>query len=100
MRNTTEKISLNCPNGFLSYWRDLCKEPLYFSERNFGNGSLMVGGAFASTGVPQLAFPRSRMITVEDISALLPLVGENYGVQWTFQLGNTAIHTSLEQRSG
>ena len=65
-----------------------------FCAKNFGNGSLVVGGEFASTRVLQLAFPTCCMNSAEHISALTP----HLGVQMTFQQDNTDIHTSREQR--
>uniref|UniRef100_A0A182S088 Uncharacterized protein n=1 Tax=Anopheles funestus TaxID=62324 RepID=A0A182S088_ANOFN len=36
-----KKFNLDGPDGFIGYWRDLRKEPEYFSRDNFGGGSLM-----------------------------------------------------------
>ncbi|KAK2578417.1 hypothetical protein KPH14_012769 [Odynerus spinipes] len=36
-----KKFNLDGPDGYNSYWRDLRKDPRYFSKRNFGGGSLM-----------------------------------------------------------
>jgi hypothetical protein len=65
-----KKFNLDGPDGFHSYWRDLRKEPIFFSKRNFGGGSLMVWGAFSSNGVLQLAFPTTRMNSAEYIRIL------------------------------
>ncbi|KHJ99009.1 hypothetical protein OESDEN_00999 [Oesophagostomum dentatum] len=46
-----KKFNLNGPDGNLFYWRDLRKEPLRFSKRNFGGGSLMVWAAFSAYGI-------------------------------------------------
>ncbi|XGW09700.1 hypothetical protein V3C99_011738 [Haemonchus contortus] len=38
-----KKFNLDGPDGKKRYWRDLRKEPVYFSRRNFGRGSLWRG---------------------------------------------------------
>jgi hypothetical protein len=60
-----KKFNLDGPDGFNGYWRDLRKEPQYFSKRNFGGGSLMVWGAFCSHGKLSLAFPSTKMNSEE-----------------------------------
>lgn len=47
MFSDEKKWNLDGPDGFDGYWRDLRKEPQYFSKRNFGSGSLMVWGAIS-----------------------------------------------------
>ncbi|KHJ97484.1 hypothetical protein OESDEN_02535 [Oesophagostomum dentatum] len=37
-----KKFNLDNPGGNRSYWRDLWKDPVYFSRRSFGGGSLMI----------------------------------------------------------
>ncbi|KAM8717008.1 hypothetical protein ACLKA7_003818 [Drosophila subpalustris] len=37
-----KKWNLDGPDGSRCYWRDLRKDPIYFSKRNFGGGSVMV----------------------------------------------------------
>lgn len=59
------KFNLDGPDGFTGYWHDLRKEPVYFSRRNFGGGSLIVWGAFSSHGKLSLAFPSGRMTSPE-----------------------------------
>uniref|UniRef100_A0A7I4YN82 HTH_Tnp_Tc3_2 domain-containing protein n=1 Tax=Haemonchus contortus TaxID=6289 RepID=A0A7I4YN82_HAECO len=41
-----KKFNLDGPDGNKYYWRDLRREPVYFSRRTFGGGSLMVWDAF------------------------------------------------------
>ncbi|KHJ77147.1 hypothetical protein OESDEN_23233 [Oesophagostomum dentatum] len=41
-----KKFNLDGPDGMRCYWRDLQKDLITFSRRNFGGGSLMVWGAF------------------------------------------------------
>ena len=52
------------------YWRDLRKEPLYLSKRNFGGGSVMVWGAFPFFGKANLAFTTSKMNSGEYVQVL------------------------------
>lgn len=93
-----KKFSLDGPDGNHSYWRDLRKEPRYFSTRNFGGGSLMVWGAFCKHGVLPLAFPSTRINSQEYIRVLeehlLPFLDQQCQQKWTFQQDNAAIHTS------
>uniref|UniRef100_A0A1I7XQM1 Transposable element Tc3 transposase n=1 Tax=Heterorhabditis bacteriophora TaxID=37862 RepID=A0A1I7XQM1_HETBA len=51
-----KKFNLDGPDSCHSYWRDLRKEPLHFSTRTFGGGSVMVWGAFSDMGLVDLAF--------------------------------------------
>jgi hypothetical protein len=44
-------FKLDGPDGFNCYWRDLRKEPQYFSKRNFGSGTLKgVGSVHQNRG--------------------------------------------------
>ena len=93
-----KKFNLDGPDGYDGYWRDLRKEPMYFSKRNFGGGSLMVWGAFCSSGTLSLAFPSCHMnsdeykIVLRD--NLLPFLQRNRRFGYVFQQDNAAIHTS------
>lgn len=90
-----KKINLDVPDGIQYYWRDLRKEPLYFSKRNFGGGSLMVSGAFSSVGTLTLAFPSTRMNSTEYIGVLedhlLPFRYIYHEENWIFQQDNDPI---------
>lgn len=95
-----KKFNLDGPDGFNGYWRDLRKEPQYFSKRNFGGGSLMVWGAFSSKGRLNLAFPSCRMNSKEytDVlqACLLPFKRKYRRTKFIFQQDNAAIHSSRE----
>ena len=65
-----KNFNLDGPDGFSGYWRNLRKEPRYFSKRNFGGGSLMVWAAFCSDAMLDLAFPSIRMNSGEYIGIL------------------------------
>lgn len=41
-----KKFNLDGPDGIKFYWHDVRKEPITFSKRQFGGGSLMIWGAF------------------------------------------------------
>ena len=56
-----KKWNLDGPDGQRSYWHDLRKEPLLFSKRNFGGGSVMTWAAFSGYGKVGLAFTSSKM---------------------------------------
>ncbi|KHJ98626.1 hypothetical protein OESDEN_01380 [Oesophagostomum dentatum] len=46
------KFNLDGCDGQGSYWHDIRKEPMYFSRRNFGGGSLMIWGLSAASPRP------------------------------------------------
>lgn len=98
-----KKWNLDGPDGFRGYWRDLRKEPLYFSKRNFGGGSVMVWGAFSVTGCLELQFTSSRMKSKDytDVlqMSLVPFIRQNPATQWVFQQDNARIHVSRETKS-
>lgn len=93
-----KKFNLDGPDGNHSYWRDLRKEPQYFSKRNFGGGSLMVWGAFCLHGTLPLAFPSCKMNSSEYINVLqnhlIPFLNDHEADNLVFQQDNAAIHTS------
>ncbi|GBN51643.1 hypothetical protein AVEN_130671-1 [Araneus ventricosus] len=52
-----KKWNLDGPDGWASYWHDLCKEPLcLFLNRRQGGGSVMVWAAFCYNGQVSLHF--------------------------------------------
>ncbi|CAD6191403.1 unnamed protein product [Caenorhabditis auriculariae] len=55
-----KKFNLDGPDGYAHSWRDLRKDPMYFSKRNFGGGSLMVWAAFSGNGTHLLPYLRRR----------------------------------------
>lgn len=98
-----KKFNLDGPDGFRDYWRDLRKEPMYFSKRNFGGGSLMVWGAFSSSGTLSLAFPSTRMDSLEYqrvlSNHLLPYLTAHPEKEFIFQQDNAAIHVSRSTKT-
>lgn len=91
------------PDGYNSYWRDLRKEPRYFSKRNFGGGSLMVWGAFCADGTLELAFTSCRMNSAEYTTLLqtnlLLFLNRNRRKKFIFQQDNASIHKSNETQT-
>ena len=49
-----KKFNLDGPDGSQCYWHDLRMEKQLFSKRLFGEGSVMVWGAFAASGKADL----------------------------------------------
>lgn len=93
-----KKFNLDGPDGFTGYWRDLRKEPQYFSRRNFGGGSLMVWLGFCATGKLNLAFTSCKMNSADYMevlnSCLLPFKAKYRRKKFVFQQDNASIHTS------
>lgn len=97
-----KKFNLDGPDGFNCYWRDLRKEPRYFSKRNFGGGSVMVWGAISSLGGLELRFISTKMDGREyqDVlrHSLLPFLGRFRRLQLQFQQDNAGVHRSVRRR--
>lgn len=98
-----KKFNLDGPDGYDGYWRDLRKEPLYFSKRNFGGGSVMVWGAFCKFGKLSLAFTSPRMDSTEYQEILqdhlLPFIRQFRRSGLIFQQDNASVHVSRSTRA-
>uniref|UniRef100_A0A914EHI6 Transposase n=1 Tax=Acrobeloides nanus TaxID=290746 RepID=A0A914EHI6_9BILA len=98
-----KKFNLDGPDGVKYYWHDLCKDPLYFSRRNFGGGSVMVWAAFTSTGRVKLAFVPKRMNSIQYQfvlrRSLLPFFRRNRRQNFIFMQDNAPIHVSRSTRA-
>ena len=94
------KGSKNLEMGKIGYWRDLRKEPQYFSSRNFGEGSLMVWHGFCASGKLNLVFTSFRMnsrvyIQLEG-STLIPFKNKYHHKRFVFN--KTMLESMLVQR--
>ena len=93
-----KKWNLDGPDGFCHYWRDLRKEPRLLSRRNFGGGSLMVWAAFNVKETLELAFPSTRINSLEYMTLLenhlLPFLDKHHGTDFIFQQDNAPCHAS------
>jgi len=98
----TKKFNLDGPDGFNSYWRDLRKEPRYFSKRNFGGGSGMVWAAISGLGKLKLKFISKRMDGREYqqvlTESLVPFIRRFQRLQLEFQQDNAGVHRSTRRR--
>lgn len=99
-----KKWNLDGPDGWNSYWHDLRKEPLVFSKRNFGGGSVMTWAGFSFMGTTTLAFTSSKMAS-RDYQAVLsenlvPYLRRFRRINFTFQQDNAPIHVSHTAKSG
>lgn len=98
-----KKWNLDGADGFNGYWHDLRKEKRYFSKRNFGGGSVMVWGAFCSSGILRLAFVTSRMNSNDYITVmethLLPFIRRYRRKKLIFQQDNAKIHVSTVSKA-
>ncbi|KHJ76693.1 transposase, partial [Oesophagostomum dentatum] len=93
-----KKFNLDGCNGQRSYWHGIRKEPMYFSRRNFGGGSLMILGAFCGNRKVGLAFVSCHMDSTEYQEVLsthlVPFLEEQGEHEYRFQQGNARIHVS------
>jgi transposase len=97
-----KKFNLDGPDGLSYYWRDLRKEPRFFSRRNFGGGSLMVWGGFcADTKLPlQVISTRINSVAYQGVlqDNLLPFLQHHHATRYIFQQDNAAVHSSASTR--
>ncbi|CAD6185418.1 unnamed protein product [Caenorhabditis auriculariae] len=93
-----KKFNLDGPDGYAHYWRDLRKDPMYFSKRNFGGGSLMVWAAFCGNGTVALSFigTRTNSQDYQQLLAqhLLPYLRRRRRVNMIYQQDNASVHAS------
>jgi hypothetical protein len=93
-----KKFNLDRPDSFNCYWKDLRKEPYFFSKHNFGGGTYMVLGAVSSLGTLQLAFTTACMDSAEYIQVLenhlLLYLRRFHRIPLVYQQDNAAIHRS------
>jgi transposase len=98
-----KKFNLDGPDGYRHYWHDLRKEPLIFSKRHSGGGSLMVWAGFCSEGATSLGTIHSRSCSADYIqilnSHLLPFCKKLRSKKWIFQQDNASIHSSAETKN-
>jgi hypothetical protein len=97
-----KKWNLDGPDGYRCYWHDLRKEPLLFSKRHFGGGSVMTWAAFGWNGKAEIVF-LSGSINSEKYqqllqTSLLPVGRAIGGRNWIFQQDNAPCHASLSTR--
>ncbi|PIC47778.1 hypothetical protein B9Z55_007008 [Caenorhabditis nigoni] len=97
-----KKWNLDGPDGNRHYWRDLRKDPLLFSRRNFGGGSLMVWGGFCNGKKMKLQFVSTRETSASYQStlqkAIVPFF-RNKRRTHTFQQDNASIHRSISTQN-
>ncbi|CAD6192399.1 unnamed protein product [Caenorhabditis auriculariae] len=93
-----KKFNLDGPDGYAHYWRDLRKDPMYFSKRNFGGGSLMVWAAFCGNGTVALSFigTRTNSQDYQQLLAqhLLPSLRRRRRANMIYQQDNASVHAS------
>lgn len=98
-----KKFNLDGLDGVHSYWRDLRREPRYFSRRNFGGGSVMCWAAFSSFGTLPIQFPSSRMDSQEYqtllTNTLLPYLRKNRRHFLVYQQDNASVHVSQSTKA-
>lgn len=98
-----KKFNLDGPDGFAHYWRDLRKDPILFSKRNFGGGSVMVWASFCAAGTVSIEFISTRMNSSDYQNVLsvnlLPFMRRHARARYTFQQDNAAIHASTSTKA-
>uniref|UniRef100_A0A0N5BII7 DDE_3 domain-containing protein n=1 Tax=Strongyloides papillosus TaxID=174720 RepID=A0A0N5BII7_STREA len=97
-----KKFNLDCPDGFNSYWRDLRKEPRYYSKRNFGGGNVMVFACFSSYGRSKLTFidhPMDSLMYQNVLGDnLMPYMKRFRSVSFKFMQDNASCHASAKTK--
>jgi hypothetical protein len=98
-----KKFNLDGPDGYRHYWHDLRKEPLMFSKRHSGGGSLMVWAGFSRKGTTKIGIVSAKSSSADYIetlsSCLLPYCKSLAGKKWILQQDNASIHTSNETKN-
>lgn len=98
-----KKWNLDGCDGFRSYWHDSRKNPLVFSKRNFGGGTVMTWGAFSADGTFQIQFTSSRMNSLDYQNVLdqelAPFFVSNPNSGFTFLQDNASIHVSASTKA-
>lgn len=98
-----KKWNLDGPDGNQYYWHDLRKEPLIFSKRNFGGGSVMTWGAFSGYGKVGLTFIEGRMNSVDYQNIIGDQLDDFYpqirNPPLDFQQDNAKIHVSRSTKA-
>ncbi|CAD6187963.1 unnamed protein product [Caenorhabditis auriculariae] len=93
-----KKFNFDGPDGYAHYWRDLRKDPMYFSKKNFGGGSLMVWAAFCGNGTVALSFIETRTNSqdYQQLLAqhLLPYLRRRRRAIMIYQQDNASVHAS------
>ncbi|CAD6196633.1 unnamed protein product [Caenorhabditis auriculariae] len=93
-----KKYNLDGPDGYAHYWRDLRKDSMYFSKRNFGGGSLMVWAAFCGNGTVALSFigTGTNSQDYQQLLAqhLLPYLRRRRRANMIYQQDNASVHAS------
>ncbi|CAD6196631.1 unnamed protein product [Caenorhabditis auriculariae] len=93
-----KKYNPDGPDGYAHYWRDLRKDPMYFSKRKFGGGSLMVWAAFCGNGTVALSFigTGTNSQDYQQLLAqhLLPYLRRRRRANMIYQQDNASVHAS------
>ena len=92
-----KKFNSYGPDGSHCSWHDFRKEEQPFSKRPFGEGSLMIWGAFSAAGKAEIVVMQGRQNSQRYIEVLeksfLPFLSLTH-YNATFQQDHAAIHTS------
>ena len=56
-----KRFNFDGPDGFKNYWHEIKKIKPYFSKRQYGDGAVMVWGAFAANGALPIVVTDTRM---------------------------------------
>lgn len=96
-----KKFNLDGPDGWSSYWHDLRKEPLIFSKRQQGGGSVMIWLAISRERTSPICFIEGTLTSNKFIQLLSnqlePLVRDLEGLhdeEIYFQQDNASVHSS------
>ena len=97
-----KRFNLDGPDGYRYYWRDLRKEPRYFSKRVQGGGGVIVWGCFSSLGL-HIAFVEGKLNAQRSTQLLeqhfLPFADLMARTNCTFQQDNAPCHSAQLTRN-
>uniref|UniRef100_A0A0K0FMA1 DDE_3 domain-containing protein n=1 Tax=Strongyloides venezuelensis TaxID=75913 RepID=A0A0K0FMA1_STRVS len=96
------KLNLDGPDGFNSYWGDLKKESRYNSKCNFCDGNVIVFACFSSYGRSEFTFINHRMdlLVYQNVlrDNLIPYFKRFRSVLFKYMQDNAICHASAKTK--
>jgi len=96
-----KKFNLDGPDGLAHYWHDLRKDPLVFSKRQHGGGTIMVWVGFSRDYKCQIHFidntltaKKYKQILQAKMLSIYHIIDARYNVTGWFQQDNASPHVA------